>query len=542
MNKLSYILLIIFVNLIFSGCIVYNNFRGWHGSGWLHKKDVAWVDSSSFPSLPAALTSSSGKTLIIQKSVIVDSEIIISPDIHILVLNGGLFKKENKGRLIIKGSFEAPFQRIFEGFDYGDIVFGGDSSSTGFNNYGNENQNIGSSISGVKPVWWGAKNNRTEAPQTTAALNFAIDCALISNVPLDLTTPGVYLVNRPIVGNHYKNIMSNLTIRGAISGTPYGTPLSSTIIEQDGSGFLDDEPILDMRNISNCNVYNIGIFMKKGGTTRGIEFGDRNAPTNDLRFANHTVQGCTIFGGKIGIFCRNAGINKIINNNISYASCQGIYLYTSGDTNLIGNYINSVNVDYNGNDLLMGAGIVIDQYGGSLSIIGGKIEWNAKGVIIRRSSSVKISAVHFDVNRFFHIGVISQTPDDLMLGNIVTGNNFSSGGTKTDSNGLGGAHIVIASLGATPDSTLTGVISNNNFTKGDDFTLLNGPKNNGPSFACIKIIRSCAGIINYVLSGNQMTQCSAQYTIVAEGDGIFIKETGNSINLDHLIKGGALVN
>lgn len=117
---------------------------------------------------------------------------------------------------------------------------------------------------------------------------------------------------------------------------------------------------------------------------------------------------CNFLKSHIGLELFHSGISTIENNN--FALCNvGIVANHSGDCHYINNYINTCDCkgkieikDENVTDL-NGVGILFKSGSGNSNIIGGKIEWNNKGIVNYGSTGITILGVQFDYNKSGHI-------------------------------------------------------------------------------------------------------------------------------------------
>ena len=140
---------------------------------------------------------------------------------------------------------------------------------------------------------------------------------------------------------------------------------------------------------------------------------------------------CNFLQSHIGLELYHSGIMTIENNN--FALCNvGIWAEHSGDCNYINNYINTC--DCNGTIAVAddnvtspnGIGILFKPGSGNSNILGGKIEWNNKGIVNAGSSGITILGVQFDYNKsghvFYHQSVMQY--DSGFNGNSIVGCRF----------------------------------------------------------------------------------------------------------------------
>lgn len=477
-----------------------------------------WVDVRAFASLSAAVASphTAGKLILVARAESVSDNLTIPADRAIEVAPGGSLDVAAGKTLTINGPFESGDYRCFAG----------DGAVAGLRE--------------ALPEWF-AVNTNPGTTDMSGALTKAI--AAVSGSAVHVGTVllhGRYGVASPVDGSG----KHNYTIQGAKAGTPYGgaevANAYAGAVLVPVAGWPADTPVLNMRQSKNSHIYDVAILMAKDGNGYGIALGNTSGIDT---YPNHNIEHCVIYGGQRGISSRYGGLLHVLNNNISNQSEQGIYLYTSGDSTLAGNNIQSVNVNYTGDDYTIGAGIFLDQYGGKCNISGGNIEHNSKGIVLRRSQFTTITGVEFDVNRYFHIGVLSAGIDDNVHGTAITGNTFISGGSRETSTGIGNAAVMIASVGAAGvPSRLTGAITGNTFIKADEMQNPAGASGEvGPVTAGVRFLNINQGDVDYSVTGNNMMGASAGYKIHATGPGasstISILESGNQSGLSNYTSG-----
>lgn len=143
----------------------------------------------------------------------------------------------------------------------------------------------------------------------------------------------------------------------------------------------------DTLNTTEMKNYGSGIYLQSSGQS--------------------IIQNCFIAGFKKGIEILDSGILKIDRNHITHC-CYGIYGKECGDSQYTDNYIYDVGFDFNEYDLKanveFGCGICL-SWAGNSRISGGKIEWNAKGILLRDTHGVIVEGITFDYNRGFDIAL-----------------------------------------------------------------------------------------------------------------------------------------
>lgn len=193
-----------------------------------------------------------------------------------------------------------------------------------------------------------------------------------------------------------------------------------------------DIPIFKITSslVSISGVNFIGAF-KDVDTTLGV----RNANNPLVLFENARnakIQNCNFSCAAIGLHLKTSGISIIESNNFSECNC-GCWMQTSPDSNIINNYFNTnlSGVPFNKDNISdkNGIGLLLQSSSGNSNIIGGKVEWNTKGIVISNSMGVTITGVQFDVNRqgnlFYEQSYMS--PDSSLLGHTINGCRFLGG-------------------------------------------------------------------------------------------------------------------
>lgn len=228
------------------------------------------------------------------------------------------------------------------------------------------------------------------------------------------------------------NITKALTIRGNGTRNYYNLNIGSI---RNKITTANDIVIL---NITSTQVRVEGItFIGAYSTldpTTGVRLGTQ-ALVSFSNASNCTLRNCNFLYSHIGALFTNSGIANIEDND--FAGCNaGLRLMASPDSNLINNYFNtnSGNVTFSEDNAgtLNGVGLSINASSGNINIIGGKCEWNNKGMIIANSMGVAIIGVQFDWNKSGNI-IYNQTSyslDSSILSHSITGCRFL--GTPAD--------------------------------------------------------------------------------------------------------------
>lgn len=337
---------------------------------------------------------------------------------------------------------------------------------------------------------------------------------------------GVYLISNSLVLADANNTVRNFTMLGEYSAPVYNNYYIKSIIKATDNFAGNKSTMLDLRYSYQCYVSMLGILGKNGETgTIGIELGTK--VDSEGVFSNHVIHGCNIFNHYQGISASNSGALRIENNNIAGCYSIGIALNKyCGDSDVSNNFVNTNNVDYVGDNLYTGVGILFGTGCNNCNVHGGKIEWNAKGIVIYGAQGINIYGINFDHNSHCHVyGEPTNVTSSNNCTLSIVCNRFLSGGYAETSTSK--HHIILKASGYNLSSTITG----NTFRKGggsayDDNTGIQI----GPLYSAISVSTS-GGSANVVVSGNDMYNCASVASIVASGSNIVVHESGNSINL-----------
>lgn len=228
------------------------------------------------------------------------------------------------------------------------------------------------------------------------------------------------------------NITKALTIRGNGTRNYYNLNIGSI---HNKITTVNDIVILNITSnqVRIEGITFIGAYSTLDPTT-GIRLGTQ-ALVSFSNASNCTLRNCNFLYSHIGALFTNSGIANIEDNN--FAGCNaGLRLMASPDSNLINNYFNtnSGNVTFSEDNVgtLNGVGLSINASSGNTNVIGGKCEWNNKGIIIANSMGVAIVGVQFDWNKSGNI-IYNQTSyslDSSILSHSITGCRFL--GTPAD--------------------------------------------------------------------------------------------------------------
>lgn len=228
------------------------------------------------------------------------------------------------------------------------------------------------------------------------------------------------------------NITKALTIRGNGTRNYYNLNIESI---RNKITTANDIVILNITStqVRVEGITFIGAYSTLNSTT-GVRSGTQ-ALVSFSKASNCTLRNCNFLYSHIGALFTNSGIANIEDNN--FTGCNaGLRLMSSPDSNLINNYFNtnSGNATFSEDNAgtLNGVGLSINASSGNTNIIGGKCEWNNKGMIIANSMGVAIIGVQFDWNKSGNI-IYNQTSyslDSSILSHSITGCRFL--GTPAD--------------------------------------------------------------------------------------------------------------
>jgi hypothetical protein len=400
--------------------------------------------------------------------------------------------------------------------------------------------------------WFGARSNSANqnfATQNTTSINKAVQAAIQARAVVH--GAGFFFLSDSIkVNTNATPGPTNIVEGVSIWGQPFGMPYNSiapnggfTLAPNDT--FPVGKSILNLQYSVHSSVNHVNIDGRNKDVS-GIEVRGIGA-TN--------IEHCSIHDCTNGILTYQSGLLHINYNNVSNCSNVGIGLfYYCGDSTLIGNYVNTNNPNFGSNtgeiDLYTGTGILVAYGSGNTNIIGGKVEWNSKGIMIYGSNGINVSGINFDANKQVHI--LIAVPDNdagrQCKGFSIVNCRFLAGGTITPG-GLDypGNHITL--LADSTDKSIRGTITGCTFRKAsnaaaaDDLADLNpsdGIEPIGPKFNAIKAAGS-GEILVQVAGCDFKNACESPTHIIASGSKIIIDATGKSIGATKQETGGAVV-
>jgi len=391
----------------------------------------------------------------------------------------------------------------------------------------------------------------------TSCLRNAVRCAYENQATLDLT-PGVHLVSGSIAPNKQgPPLREGFSIRGVGSGAPLWRTGTMPCVLKARPDFPAGEAILDLRWMRRTNVENIGLdgslCVDQDGLPAaiGVVYGQGQGEVVDHYYASrHLISGCAIHKFYRGVVAADVGQLKMLFNSVSDCSNVGIALRSwAGDFQLIGNNVHTTRWDdnasppyYTGTDLATGAGIMLAHVSGNGMVIGGKIEYNSKGILVYGSQGIQILGVQFDTNAWANIMVAPETTfgGGMADGIVIAACRMLCGGLYyCEDTFWGGASIHVKSE---TDKWASVVIAGNSIHKGAsgtawDFAPEDLPSHPaGPITAGIRV-GAAGGECDVCVEGNDMKYASLMNAILAEGAKARVYASGNMTNLPFTASG-----
>ena len=227
-----------------------------------------------------------------------------------------------------------------------------------------------------------------------------------------------------------------------------------TIVADPLVSWAADTPVLNLKHGQYCTMSGVAV---KGiyGTTKGFDV------SNGVGWGFDSI---SLYQHKYGAFHDQSSGTHYRNPGISNCSHVALYLKDSGDSDIDGPFINTINQDY-ATDANQGIGIYVAT-SNNTNIRGRKIEYCSIGVYINNSQGINVTGVQFDCNAQCHIlgaydSSAGLTPNALQLKSInIIGNRFLAGGHAVGT--LPKSHINLF-CGSSPANF---VITGNSFRKG----------------------------------------------------------------------------
>ena len=286
-------------------------------------------------------------------------------------------------------------------------------------------------------------------------------------------------------------------------------------------------------NNNEFNGDNIFKFENCGNVQiKGLSLQGTSATKNGIYVAGQQtslfIENCNISNFNVGLYLfYPSPNNKIYNNNIGHCRC-GIYGISVGDSQFVGNYINGCDFDAT-EDPFRGTGIYLGLGSSHNLISDGKIEYNAKGILIHASSGIIISDINFDHNRFSHIVVTGDRIDNFIDSkNIgIYSNYFRSGGLEEYM-----CHIMTKSQLGNVELSIVG----NTFSKEKSNEESEESSNYGPKKAVFKNRSGNNGFtLSAFIASNQMTNGSLDNDLWLDGFNATVYFFNNVTNLNRYV-------
>ena len=308
---------------------------------------------------------------------------------------------------------------------------------------------------------------------------------------------GQYFFSKTVSGPNAKHI----SFVGEESTLSYNSFESKTIIYSDNS--LDGDYVFDFDQTQFMGIKDIGFRGDVNAIpTKGAFFLGKKgvfAPG----FGNAFVERVNIHRHLDGGLLKNCGISIVRDIQTSQCFGRGLALETSGDSCLYNIYGNTNNKDTEDASLSVGAALYIGQGSNNTTVIGGKLEFNSKGLVIDGSNGV-VAMIQYDYNHMANVIVKARNDTNeacrstilggsrILSGGVVAG--FEFAGVYTDSTfgsvsvDIQGGSIQAAGNGAYDNSTSgdigpsIGILANGNDTYSNEVTYSGIASNMGTSF------------------------------------------------------------
>lgn len=378
--------------------------------------------------------------------------------------------------------------------------------------------------------WYGAKDDGG-ATDAAPAFNAAIAAMLGSSVSAPIVeAPGTFRLKTPIVANAGLDLaamVSGIVIAAEAPGPlrykgSTDKPVSFTVdaaMDIEASAF-------DFRAASAVSMRDIGI-RSFADNHALIEFGIRGCTGTVAGGVdgpgNIDLEGIHLYGGQHGVYADTVSVINVRDPNISYASVCGMLFLGSGDATIVNPWINNTNIAGTGGDALaVGAAIVFANGSRNITVSGGKIEQNYKGILVDNSQGVTVNGVQFDANKCFHGMIAGDKDTSGKTANLAfqprgvkfVACRFLAGGSTYYVTDKGRCAIIVSNTGV--DLEVTVALVGNSFSRGGtnatdlDTGNTNADFGTGPVDCAVLIHGSGTGtsMTTIVTSGNDYNDCS----------------------------------
>ena len=290
---------------------------------------------------------------------------------------------------------------------------------------------------------------------------------------------GQYWFSKSVTAPNTKHI----TIIGEESTLSYGSFESKTIIYSDNT--LEGDYVFDFDSTQFMGLKDIGFRGDPTNVpTKGAFFlGKRGSFAPG--FGNAFIERINVSRHLDGGLLKNCGISIVRDFQASYCFGRGLAIEASGDSCLYNVYCNTNNKDTTDISLSAGTGLYIGMGSNNTTVLGGKLEFNSKGLVIDGSNGV-IAQIQYDYNHMANVIVKARNDTNeacrstilggsrILAGGVTAGFEFS--GVYTDSTlgsvsvDIQGGSIQAAGNGAYDNSTAgtvgpsIGILANGNNT------------------------------------------------------------------------------
>ena len=233
---------------------------------------------------------------------------------------------------------------------------------------------------------------------------------------------GQYWFSKSVTAPNAKHI----TIIGEESTLSYGSFESKTIIYSDNT--LDGDYVFDFDSTQFMGLKDIGFRGDPTNVpTKGAFFlGKRGSFAPG--FGNAFIERINVSRHLDGGLLKNCGISIVRDFQASYCFGRGLAIEASGDSCLYNVYCNTNNKDTTDISLSAGTGLYIGRGSNNTTVLGGKLEFNSKGLVIDGSNGV-IAQIQYDYNHMANVIVKARNDtNEACRGIVLGGSRVLSGG------------------------------------------------------------------------------------------------------------------
>ena len=233
---------------------------------------------------------------------------------------------------------------------------------------------------------------------------------------------GQYWFSKSVTAPNAKHI----TIIGEESTLSYGSFESKTIIYSDNT--LEGDYVFDFDSTQFMGLKDIGFRGDPTNVpTKGAFFlGKRGSFAPG--FGNAFIERINVSRHLDGGLLKNCGISIVRDFQASYCFGRGLAIEASGDSCLYNVYCNTNNKDTTDISLSAGTGLYIGRGSNNTTVLGGKLEFNSKGLVIDGSNGV-IAQIQYDYNHMANVIVKARNDsNEACRSTILGGSRILSGG------------------------------------------------------------------------------------------------------------------